>query len=336
MRNLRWLGAACVAVYLVSGNPAVAQAEPEPEVSESLGLLTANLGQSDKNLLFSLVNPCRLIDTRVAGGILAAGTQREFQVTDSNLSGQGGSATGCGVPFGPTSAILVNLVAVGASGSGNLQAWAWTPMSPPAPSTSVLNFNSNLNIANAIVVPICDPIKYFDCQDAELLIKANFSATHVVADVVGYLRRFPTGVVNFTETKTTSATTAIGTSCTHQEGAEITVFPLGIVGTMLVRANAWLQLNHQNTVDDTVELYIGTSPTDCSCSLGFTTSHTIPAEWPSATNVDVTMPVSCSFQVSGGSNYTYYLNAISKSGSATPDLFLHSAIEVIYNADLQP
>jgi hypothetical protein len=290
------------------------------------------LGQSDRDLVYTPVTPCRIIDTRLAGGALAANTQRDFLATGVNLSAQGGSPTGCNIPFGPTSAVMFNFIAVtvtGVVGAGNLQAWAWTPAVPPPPPASILNFNSDFNIANGIAVPICDPILFTPCT-SELFIRANFSSTHVVADVVGYFHRFPTGQASFTATKATSATTGIGISCMNQAGAEITVFTQPSLGTLLVRANAVLRFNHQNGTSDVAELYIGTSPTDCTCSLGFSTVHTIPASWPT-TNLDVTVPVSCSFQVGPGS-HTYYLNAISTSGSATPESFQHSGMEVIYNA----
>jgi hypothetical protein len=331
MQSVSWTKFLVLVFVLVVPQPLLGQAA-EPESLESA--TAPILGESNRDLLFTPVTPCRLFDTRLAGGALAAGVQRDFLVTGNDLSAQGGSATGCGIPFGPTSAVLVNFVAVSATGSGNLQAWAWTPSSPPAPNASILNFNSSFNIANGIAVPICDPIIHAEC-DSELLLRANVNSTHIVADVVGYFRRFPTGQASFTAAKATSETTVIGTTCTHQTGAELTVFTLPIIGTVLVRANVWLQLNHQNATDDTVELYIGTSPTDCSCSLGFTSSYTIPAEWPSATNVEVTVPVSCSFQAGSGS-HTYYLNALSKSGSATTDSILHSGLELIYNANSQP
>lgn len=330
MNSIKWTKV-LIFVFAFVVAPLSSQAA-EPEIK---GMAAPILGKSDQDLLFTPVTPCRLIDTRLAGGALAAGTQRGFLVTGNDLSAQGGSATGCGVPFGPTSAALINFVAIGATGPGNLQAWAWTPSSPPAPNASILNFNSSFNLANGIAVPICDPIKYAGC-DSELLIRANFNTTHVVADVVGYFRRFPTGQVSFTQTKATEATTAIGTSCTHQTGAELTISPLPIVGTVLVRANAWLAVDHESGTDDTIELYIGTSPTDCSCSLGFTTAYSVPKEWPSA-RFDVTVPVSCSFQVSGNSgSHTYYLNARSIVGSGSTDTFLYSGLELIYNADSQP
>ena len=155
MQSVSWTKFLVLVAVLVVPQPLSGQAdEPEP-LDRAIAPI---LGDSTRDLLYTLVTPCRLFDTRLAGGALAAGTQREFLVTGNDLSAQGGSPTGCGIPFGPTSAVLVNFVAVNATGSGNLQAWAWTPSSPPAPNASILNFNSSFNIANGIAVPICDEV----------------------------------------------------------------------------------------------------------------------------------------------------------------------------------
>jgi hypothetical protein len=307
-------------VFIAAGPPLSAQ---EAAFEPLERMVAPILGQSDRDLLFTPITPCRILDTRLpmGGGPLIAGTQRAIQVTLK-----------CGIPVG-ASAVMFNFIAVNHTGAGNLQAWAWTPAVPPPPNASILNFNGSLNLANGITVPICDPSQ-FAC-DFDLLIRANFTTTHVVVDTVGYFRRFPTGQASFTATKATSATTVIGTGCTHHAGAEITVTTEPILGTLLVRANGWLRFDHQNGTSDTVELYVGTSPTDCTCGLDPPTVHTIPASWATTGNFDVTVPVGCSFQVGPGM-HTYYLNAISTSGSATPESFVHSGMEIIYNANAQP
>jgi len=76
------------------------------------GLGLNSLGDSQADLVYTPVTPCRIIDTRYAGGPIPAGTTRSFLVTGTNYSAQGGIATGCGVPFGPTTAAVVNFVAV--------------------------------------------------------------------------------------------------------------------------------------------------------------------------------------------------------------------------------
>src|SRR5688572_20069686 len=79
---------------------------------------------TQENLVyFPLENPCRVVDTRVAGGAFAANTQRNYRVTGVNISGQGGSST-CGIPTGAT-AIALNVAAIDASASGFLRVWAF-------------------------------------------------------------------------------------------------------------------------------------------------------------------------------------------------------------------
>jgi hypothetical protein len=147
------------------------------------------------NLLFNSLQPCRLIDTRLAGGALTPGSTRTFNAVGiqaaGSLASQGGNPNGCPVPgFGGFSgpgtpparvqALLLNVVAVGPAGAGDLQAW---PTGLPIPNASIVNYSSlpGLNIANAVVVPVRQ-----DHQGADITLRAQSSATHVVADVLGY------------------------------------------------------------------------------------------------------------------------------------------------------
>src|SRR5688572_7076738 len=52
--------------------------------------------------VFVPLNPCRAVDTREAGGALAALEERDFLISGAttDYSGQGGEATGCGLPAG--------------------------------------------------------------------------------------------------------------------------------------------------------------------------------------------------------------------------------------------
>jgi hypothetical protein len=139
---------------------------------------TAALGEPGVELVFTPLAPCRIIDTRSAGGPIAAGTTRDFDVAGA-LSGQGG-APDCGGPEGRATAVAVNLVAVNPAGAGNLRAWAF---GQPVPTASVINYGSG-NIANAVVLPICNPAAGTCTRD--FTVRADASATQLVADVVGY------------------------------------------------------------------------------------------------------------------------------------------------------
>jgi hypothetical protein len=130
------------------------------------------------------LTPCRLVDTRPLNTPLQPGVARNFRVKASDLSNQGGSNTGCGVP-GTAMAAMVDFIAVNPSGAGNLKVWAYPN---PEPSlSSVLNYGvvSGLSaIANGIAIPICDANAATCFFDFTLM--AQGSATHVVVDIVGY------------------------------------------------------------------------------------------------------------------------------------------------------
>src|SRR5206468_3033235 len=106
----------------------------------------------------------------------------------SNYSAQGGSATTCGIPFGPATAVVINFVAVSPAGPGDLRA---TPFATPMPLAAVINFSNgdpNLAVANGPAVKICNPATTSCTSD--ITLQADNSAVQVVADVQGYFRNF--------------------------------------------------------------------------------------------------------------------------------------------------
>ncbi|MGH9319395.1 MAG: hypothetical protein ACRD3V_05840 [Vicinamibacteria bacterium] len=156
--------------------------------AESGAAPPASLGESSADLVFTPLPPCRIIDTRLAGGVLAANTTREFYVAGPGLDVQGGEALGCGVPFGPATAAALNIVAVTPSGPGNIVAFAWDESLPPPPNAALVNFGAVAGqsaFANGIIVPICDPFVAAAC-DFDLLVRGRVSNVHLVVDVVGY------------------------------------------------------------------------------------------------------------------------------------------------------
>ncbi len=134
------------------------------------------------DLLFTPVTPCRIIDTRLAGGPIAAGTTRNFVVTGTtSFSDQGGTSGGCGIPAGSPAAVI-NYVAVGPAGPGDLRV---VPAGTPIPTASILNYApvGNLNIANGVATPLFTGALAF-----HITVQADVSATDLVADVLGYFR----------------------------------------------------------------------------------------------------------------------------------------------------
>ena len=171
---LAMLGAA----LFLRPSPGWSQDRPYAEVSNVPG------GTSDSNLVFTPVLPCRVADTRVEGGRLIAGVPRDYDVAGV-LGGQGGSAN-CMVPFGPVTAVVLNFVAVAPLGPGNLRAW---PFGQGAPTASIINYTAGVNIANGVVVSICDPAAETCTKD--LTVRADASDAHLVVDVLGYFAAPP-------------------------------------------------------------------------------------------------------------------------------------------------
>jgi hypothetical protein len=150
----------------------------------SAAVVLAGAGAVQAQDVYTSVVPCRLADTRAAGGTLAAGTVRDFKVTGSGLQGQGGNPLGCEVPAGVATSAVINFVAVNPAGTGNLRAWAYSEPGVAPPNASIINFTTGVNIANGIVVPLCDSTATTCTFDIK--VQADGNGAHLVADVVGY------------------------------------------------------------------------------------------------------------------------------------------------------
>jgi endosialidase-like protein len=151
-----------------------------------------------QNTVFVALPPCRIANTTVAGGPIASGGTRGFNVVGASFdySAQGGSASGCGIPgfaaFGvpAVQAIAVNVVAVNPTGQGNLRAFPGNLGLPNASTLNYQNFSDishPYNIANGVIVPVNQA-----AQNASNDLKVFVSTTtDVVMDVTGYFTKLP-------------------------------------------------------------------------------------------------------------------------------------------------
>ena len=140
------------------------------------GLVPNTLGQNFQDLVYTPVTPCRIVDTRsAAGGALAGGVTRLFDVDSSSLTAQGGSSTGCGIPLGVAQAVTMTIVAVQPAAPGHLTAWGLTAQ----PLSSVLNYAGNDVIADTAIIPVVP-------GGGDDFALVSLATTHVVVDVLGY------------------------------------------------------------------------------------------------------------------------------------------------------
>lgn len=164
---------------LVSGNAPGAGSAPPFAASRNAPKV---FGDVDKDLVFVPITPCRIIDTRVSGGAIAANTTRNFDVTStSSYAGQGGSATDCNGAgnAGSYAAAAINFVAVTPSAGGYITAF---PLNASQPTASTLNYTAGAVVANFAVV------RLDQTAAADEMSVYTFAQTHLVADIVGYYR----------------------------------------------------------------------------------------------------------------------------------------------------
>jgi hypothetical protein len=206
------------------------------------------LGSTQADLVYTPVTPCRIIDTRLNGGPIAAGSTRSFDVAGTNLSSQGGSGTGCGVPFGPATAAVINFVAVGPAGAGDLRI---TPFGTAIPTASIINYTSGLNLANGPAVTICNPATTTCTLD--FTIQADVSSTDLVADVQGYFAA-PVRAVGVCGTNDVN----IGGHCYYLDGSAgkcdpgYAVVPQSVLSTIAASFNG---LNYKHTISNNCCIY---------------------------------------------------------------------------------
>lgn len=142
--------------------------------------VTNALGSAAVDLVYTPVTPCRILDTRVAGGAIAGTFSRDFNAvvgSGGNFSSQGGSATDCGMVAAGQAAVVVNLTAVTPGGAGFATAY---PAGTSRPLASSVNYTAGAIVNNSIVVKLPTPLA---AKDFSIY---TFATSDFVADIVGY------------------------------------------------------------------------------------------------------------------------------------------------------
>lgn len=140
---------------------------------------TNALGDTAADLVFIPVTPCRLFDTRLAGGAIAANSVRAFDINVAgSFAGQGGENNDCGVGTdGPFAAAVINLTVVTPSTAGYITAF---PLGAAQPLAATVNYTAGAIVGNEVIVKLDQ-----GPASAELNVY-SFAQTHLVGDIVGY------------------------------------------------------------------------------------------------------------------------------------------------------
>lgn len=150
-----------------------------------------NPAKAQDELVFVAVDPCRIVDTREAGGAINANNFRNFQVSGSlgELAVQGGK-TDCLDPKAGTGqkplAISAYVITVPTTSTNSiLTAYPSDQLPPPVGAGSTVNSATGQVIGNTTNITLCDPSG--SCPtDGEFAVLARNTNQHVVVDVQGY------------------------------------------------------------------------------------------------------------------------------------------------------
>ncbi|KRD80301.1 hypothetical protein [Lysobacter sp. Root983] len=152
-----------------------------PQVAKAGADVVPNaLGDAATDLVFVPISPCRLFDTRLAGGAIAANTVRSFDVTAvSDYSFQGGAASNCnGVgAAGSFAAAVINFTTVTPSAAGYITAF---PFGTTQPLAATVNYGGGDIRGNLATVALDQG------ASANELSVYSFAQTHLVGDIIGY------------------------------------------------------------------------------------------------------------------------------------------------------
>jgi hypothetical protein len=137
----------------------------------------AALGDPGKDLVFTPITPCRIIDTRLVGGPIAAGGTRMFKgFTSTDFTAQGGDASNCGIPLN-AAALSAKVVAELPSARGYFTAY---PSNEARPLASTLNYEWGQTTSDETHIKLCRP----GCA-SDFSVYSDATSTLVV-DVTGY------------------------------------------------------------------------------------------------------------------------------------------------------
>ncbi len=115
---------------------------------------TAKIGTAGSDLVYTPMTPCRIVDTRIAGGPIGTNGSRNFLAfTDTDFTSQGGEATNCGIPMN-VSAVTVKITASHPQFNGYLTVY---PSNEARPLASSLNYIAGVDTSNESHFRLCRP-----------------------------------------------------------------------------------------------------------------------------------------------------------------------------------
>lgn len=157
----------------------------------------ALLGETSRDYVFTPVTPCRLVDTRNAGGAFQPSQVREYYVYGSGslMLAQGGVETGCSSPVGEPRGVMLSFTAVPVNGAGTVNAYPANETQPTW-GTMVVYQQDTGNGGQGAISSTSFVKTYYSTTNKDIRVVNRFGEGHLVIDVVGYFAapETPSGV----------------------------------------------------------------------------------------------------------------------------------------------
>ncbi|HEY1136210.1 MAG TPA: hypothetical protein VGE64_01840 [Xanthomonadaceae bacterium] len=164
------------------------------------------LGDVAQDLVFTPVQPCRIVDTRIAQGAVAAGQVRSYGAAGrSHYIDQGGSTTNCGLQSELPGAVMLSVTAVTPAQAGYATVFT---AGATRPETASVNYVAGAVVNNAAVVRVPNPAATYDFSIF------SYATSDYVVDVIGYFAAPRATALSCVDSGL--ATTTIGIGATGQ------------------------------------------------------------------------------------------------------------------------
>lgn len=171
------------------------------------------LGSVGEDLVYTALPPCRIVDTRNAGGVIGAGQVRSFKAAGyPSYANQGGSASNCALQNEIPSAVVLNVTAVVPAQAGYATVF---PSIGGRPDTASINYAAGAIVNGTIVTKIPSPAASLDFSIY------TYAESHYVVDIVGFFA--PPRATALACVDTIPATATIGAGATGQVTAQACV-----------------------------------------------------------------------------------------------------------------
>lgn len=125
------------------------------------------------------------------------------------------------------------------------------------------------------------------------------------------------------------ATTDLTADWISYESCAVTISCTG-PGIVVCESAVQLQISHTNGIGDRVQLCHSQTSNSQGPDVGYYSVHSVPAEFPTYVNNEITVPVRTVFEISQAGEYTFYLNGRSTQGQGG-DRFWYASLTATFH-----